>query len=88
MDAESDYPRVMVGRTTITLPGDLEAAVRAYQRDMYPAATTLSAVVEAALREFLSQRGYVESGRRLRLTPAARGSGLSDVSANHDRYLE
>lgn len=81
-------PRCPATRPTISIPPDLEAALRAYQRNAEPAPPTLSGIVEAALREFLGQRGFLELGRGLRLTPAPRGSGLSDVSTDRDRYLE
>lgn len=73
-------------RATITLPSDLEAALEAYLRDQRtPSATT--AVVQAALREYLSERGYLPPARPLRISPAEKGSGLCDVSAEHDRYF-
>lgn len=37
--------------------------------------------------EDLSQEELDRSGRFLRITPAKEGSGLSDVSINHDKYL-
>ena len=37
--------------------------------------------------ENLSQEELDRSGRFLRITPAKEGSGLSDVSINHDKYL-
>lgn len=73
-------------RATITLPDDLDDALEAYRRDqdVPPALTT---VAQAALAEYLAQRGYLASTRRLRITPAPRGSGQADASLNHDRYL-
>jgi hypothetical protein len=65
---------------------DIEEALEAYRRDQ-EAAPTLTAVAEAALREFLSQRGYLASHRPLYITPAQRGSGHHDISVEHDRYL-
>jgi len=47
----------------------------------------LTAVVQAALREYLTERGYLQTPRALRIRPAPRGSGLRDVSEAHDRYL-
>lgn len=75
----------MATRTTITIPPDLEAAVRAYLEDR-PVSPTLTALVEDALREFLTLRGYLPPGP-LRLTPAPLGSGRDDVSIEHDREL-
>lgn len=37
--------------------------------------------------EDLTQEELDRSGRFLRITPAREGSGLSDVSINHDKYL-
>ncbi|MGH3087791.1 MAG: hypothetical protein ACRDSJ_10810 [Rubrobacteraceae bacterium] len=79
-------------RATITIPDDLEAKLEEYVRsqDVPPA---LTAVVQAALREFLEKRERF-GGREvrpasepLRITPAEKGSGLSDVSINHDEYF-
>ncbi len=37
--------------------------------------------------EDLTQEELDHSGRFLRITPAKEGSGLSDISINHDKYL-
>lgn len=73
-------------RATITVPEDLEGPIETYRldQDMPPAFT---AVVQAALRGYLAARGYVAPARPFSLTPADRGSGRSDVSSDHDRYL-
>ena len=70
----------------MTLPDDLAEAVEQYVRaqDAPPALTT---VVQAALREYLQERGFLRKYRPLRITPAPRGSGRSDVSVEHDRYF-
>ena len=73
-------------RATVTIPDDLADAVESYARDQ-EARPTLTVVVQSALRQFLAQRGYVGTRRTLRITPAKRGSGLKDVSLEHDRYL-
>jgi len=73
-------------RATITVPDEVEAAVAAYQRAQ-DAPPTLTAVVEAALREYLAHRGFGAPKRTLRITPAPRGSGRSDISIEHDREL-
>jgi hypothetical protein len=75
-----------VKRTTITIPRDLEAQLESYlkRQEVRPA---LTAVVQAALRQFLANRSYIPPSKPLRITPAKRGSGLTDVSINHDRYL-
>jgi len=73
-------------RATMTLPDDLAKAVDDYvqAQEAPPALTT---VVQAALREYLSERGFLRVHRPLRIRPAKKGSGRSDVSQNHDLYL-
>jgi Arc/MetJ-type ribon-helix-helix transcriptional regulator len=73
-------------RATVTIPDDLAEAVEGFVRAQ-DAAPPLTAVMQAALREFLTDRGYLRTRRSLRITPARRGSGRSDVSQAHDRYL-
>jgi hypothetical protein len=74
-------------RATVTIPDDLEKAVDSYMRSQ-EAPPALTAVVQAALREYLEQRGYSgRTGRFLRITPATKGSERSDVSREHDRYF-
>ena len=70
----------------MTLPDDLAKAVDDYvqAQDAPPALTT---VVQAALREYLRERGFLRPYRPLKITPAPKGSGRSDVSENHDLYL-
>lgn len=38
-------------------------------------------------RQQLLERDYQPAHRTIRITPAAQGSGVSDVSVEHDRYL-
>ncbi len=73
-------------RATVTIPDDLAKAVKKYMRDQEnpPALTTL---VQSALRQYLTMRGYLAPGAPLRITPAKPGSGLHDVSVEHDRYF-
>ena len=73
-------------RATMTFPDDLAEAVDQYQRaqETPPALTT---VVQTALREFLRQRGFLRTYKPLKITPAAKGSGVADVSVDHDRYF-
>src|SRR5438067_13103263 len=73
-------------RATITLPNDLAEALEAYQRDQ-EVPPPLTAMAQVALKEYLAARGYFASTRHLRITPASHGSGTSDVSREHDRYL-
>ncbi len=44
-------------------------------------------VEEPVSLEDLTQEGLKRSRRFLKIRPAAKGSGLSDVSINHDKYL-
>jgi len=73
-------------RATMTLPDDLAKAVDEYVAAQ-EAPPALTAVVQAALREYLRERGFLRPYRPLKITPAPRGSGLPDVSVNHDRYF-
>ena len=72
-------------RATMTLPDDLAEAVDDYLRaqEAPPALTT---VMQAALREYLRERGFLRTYRPLKITPKGK-SGRSDVSQNHDLYL-
>jgi hypothetical protein len=69
----------------MTLPDDLAQAVDEYvqAQEAPPALTT---VVQAALREYLRERGFLRTYRPLKIKPVGR-SGRSDVSQNHDLYL-
>jgi hypothetical protein len=73
-------------RATVTIGNDLEASLEAYTRQQ-DAAPALTAVMQAALREYLARRGFGEGPRTLRITPAKKGSGARDTSLRHDRYL-
>jgi hypothetical protein len=73
-------------RATITLPDDIAKAVDEYVQAQ-EAPPALTAVLQAALREYLRERGYLREYRSLKITPAKKGSGRSDVSINHDLYL-
>jgi hypothetical protein len=73
-------------RATITIGGDLEKAVQSYTSRL-EVAPSLTALVQAALREYLARRGTAAPAHPLRLTPATTGSGKSDVSLRHDRYF-
>jgi len=73
-------------RATVTIPDDLAKAVESYVRAQ-EAPPALTAVVQAALRQYLTDRGYLRARGRLRIKPAPRGSGRHDVSQAHDRYL-
>ena len=73
-------------RATVTISDDLESSLDAYV-DRQEVAPALTAVVQAAMREYLARRGFGGAPRKLRITPARKGSGVRDTSAHHDRYL-
>jgi flavin-binding protein dodecin len=50
-------------------------------------ASPLELVRQRVLLENLAQEELDKSGRFLDITPAQKGSGSTDVSVNHDRYL-
>ncbi|HKV81034.1 MAG TPA: hypothetical protein VJP02_23000 [Candidatus Sulfotelmatobacter sp.] len=72
-------------RATMTFPDDLAKAMQDYlqSQDAPPSLTT---VMQAALREYLRERGFLREFRPLKITPKG-NSGRSDVSQNHDLYL-
>ncbi|MGC2451044.1 MAG: hypothetical protein WA477_25595 [Candidatus Sulfotelmatobacter sp.] len=72
-------------RATVTLPDDLAEAVDQYVQAQ-EAPPALTAVVQAALREYLRERGFLRTYRPLKIRPKGK-SGRSDVSQNHDLYL-
>lgn len=75
-------------RATITLPDDLEDALKEYLNSQ-DVPLPLTAVAQAALREYLAKRGFLSSSpaQRFGITPAREGSGTRDVSSEHDRYV-
>ncbi len=73
-------------RATITIPDELNSAVERYMNEQ-DAPPSLTAVVQAALRHYLTQKGHLRKRKTLRLEPAARGSGRSDISKSHDAFL-
>jgi hypothetical protein len=73
-------------RATVTLPDDLAGAVEGYIRS-HAARPPFTAVVQAALRHYLGDRGYLKRSKPLEIRPAIKGSGRRDVSRAHDRYL-
>jgi hypothetical protein len=73
-------------RATMTLPDDLAEAVESYQQAQ-EAPTSLTTVMQAALRQYLGERGFLRKRRTLEITPAKKGSGRHDVSQEHDHYL-
>ncbi len=78
-------------RATITISDDLEAKLNSYM-GAQDAPPSLTGIVEAALRRFLEEkqlesRQYRRARRPFSITPAEKGSGRTDVSIEHDRYL-
>ena len=73
-------------RATVTIPDDLETALDRYLHDQ---GVTLqqTAVIQAAVRAYLQERGYLAPASPLRVRPAEHGSGQPDTSTDHDRYL-
>jgi hypothetical protein len=73
-------------RATITIGEDLEKALTLYtsRQEVAPSFTSL---VQAALREYLARRGAAAPAHPLRITPANKGSGKSDISERHDQYF-
>lgn len=70
----------------MTFPDDLAKAMDDYLQSQ-EAPPSLTTVMQAALREYLRERGFLREFRPLKITPAKKGSGRSDVSRNHDLYL-
>lgn len=73
-------------RATVTISADLEKALDVYS-SRQEVAPTFTALVQAALREYLARRGAAAPERPLRITPAIKGSGKSDVSQRHDEHF-
>ena len=78
-------------RATVTIPDDLQNELTAYLGTQ-ESPPTLTALVQAALRRFLAEKRleqwqYRPPQRRLSITPAASGSGRSDVSIAHDEAI-
>jgi hypothetical protein len=69
----------------MTLPDDLAKAMDDYLQSQ-EAPPSLTTVMQAALREYLRERGFLREFRPLKITPKG-NSGRSDVSQNHDLYL-
>jgi pantothenate kinase-related protein Tda10 len=73
-------------RAAVSIADDLAKAVESYVRAQ-DAPPQLAAVVQAALRQYVAERGYLPARKPLCINPAPQGSGRSDVSQAHDRYL-
>jgi hypothetical protein len=79
-------PQERCHEKAITLPDDLEQALERFVAAQ-SAPVQPTAVVQAAVREYLAERGYLPSTSSLRIRPAPRGSDNDDVSVSQDRYL-
>lgn len=75
--------------TTISteLPDELIEAIESYIHNQ-PDSPSIHAVVQIAVQTFLIAQGYLPAPKkRLRITPAAQGSGYSNTAIEHDRVL-
>ena len=74
--------------TTITIDDDVARALDDYRRQ-HGLPDDMAVVVQSYLERNLLGIGPILSRAKepLRVSPAPRGSGLSDVSINHDHYL-
>lgn len=73
-------------RATVTIEPEIDKALQEYlRRQEVP--PTLTTVMQVALKEFLTRRGFSAPTSALNITPARRGSRASDVSLRHDEYL-
>jgi hypothetical protein len=73
-------------RVTTIFPDDLAKAVESYLA-CQEAPPKLTTVVQAALRQYLGERGFLRTRLTLAITPSRKGSGRSDGSQHHDCYL-
>ncbi len=70
-------------RATITIPDELNSAVERYI-DAQDAPPSLTAVVQAALRRYMADEGYLRTRKRLRPEAAVKGS----AAVGEQRSLE
>jgi metal-responsive CopG/Arc/MetJ family transcriptional regulator len=73
-------------RVTMTIPDDLADALESFVHSQ-EARPTLTTVVQAALRQYLGERGFLRARQNFEIRASVRGSGASNVSKEHDRYL-
>ncbi|MGK7920973.1 MAG: hypothetical protein AB4080_13295 [Trichodesmium sp.] len=72
---------------TINLPEPLASALLSYMRDRQDSPTP-NIVIQTAVEEFLTQRGYFSPPKKhLQITPASKGSGYKKTSINHDSVI-
>ncbi len=73
-------------RLTVSVSGELEESLEHYLQDQ-EVAPSLTAVLHAALKDYLAERGYPRRASAFKITPASKGSGLTDISQSHDQYF-
>jgi len=71
---------------TIAIPDDLEQAIEEAIQEQ-PDTPTLSALTQAALREYLEERGYLRPRKVLRIRQASTPGGDPRASIEHDRHI-
>ena len=76
----------LMKRVTVSLPDDLAKGLDRYLSSQ-ESPLTLPTVLQAALRLYLAERGFLRTGRTLVISAASTGSGRSDISQRHDCYL-
>ena len=72
--------------TTVTLTRGVEAMLEVFLRAEKREGQR-DTIIDEAVREYLSKRGYVPPRGPLRITPAPHGSGDPLTSIEHDRVL-
>jgi len=70
----------------MTFPDDIAKGLEKYLAAQ-EAPPSLTTVVQAALRQYLGERGFLRTRRTLEIAPARKGSGHSKISEEHDRYF-
>jgi hypothetical protein len=73
-------------RVTVTIPDDLERALVEFQESQ-PVPPTITAIAQAALRQFLAQRTIQPARRPLHFTAIDSDEGPQDLSVNHDEIV-
>ncbi len=79
--------RMDIGRAASLLGMGREEAEEWYAERTIPRSGRRALLEDPVLLEDLTEEELERSGRFLEITPAEKGSGLSDVSINHDKYL-
>ena len=73
-------------RVTVRVSDELEESLEHYLQDQ-EVAPSLTALLQAALKEYLAKRGYPRRASAFKITPASEDSGLTDISQSHDQYF-